>query len=247
MKGILVRIGADQDYCGWNAPYDPASGRFFYVPIPEPAGAFHPGCERLYDEVVDPLAAFLRECATPTMARRFPIAAKRGQPMHLDPDFEHLTYGDNGAVRGRDVRKLAAGDLLVFYSGLRSLDRAQRDLVYAITGLYVVDEVLSVHEVASERRAENAHTRKATPGDGDIVVRAKHGLSGRCSRCVPIGERHGTNYYVRPDVLAEWGGLGVKNGYLTRSIKPPMLTDAPRFYEWWMRQSVPLVRSNFAA
>lgn len=245
MRGILVRIGADQDYCGWNAPVEPKSGRFFYVPIPEDTTAFHPECERRYDEVIDPLSAFLRECGPPSMARRFPMAAKRGQPMHLDPDFEHLTYGDNGDVRGREVRKLDPGDLLVFYSGLRSLDRSHKDLVYAITGLYVVDQVLPAHAVEPHRRRENAHTRKAAPGSGDIVVRARPGVSGRCSRCVSIGERRASNYYVRPDVLAEWGGLGVKNGYITRSINPPMLTDAARFYEWWKRQGVPLVRSNF--
>ena len=37
MKGVLVRIGVDQAYGGWNAPVD-AEGRFVYVPIPEKLG-----------------------------------------------------------------------------------------------------------------------------------------------------------------------------------------------------------------
>jgi hypothetical protein len=32
MKGLLVRIGVDQAYGGWNAPVD-ADGQFVYVPI----------------------------------------------------------------------------------------------------------------------------------------------------------------------------------------------------------------------
>jgi hypothetical protein len=40
MKALLVRIGVDQAYGGWNTPVD-AEGRFVYVPIPEPtAGVF---------------------------------------------------------------------------------------------------------------------------------------------------------------------------------------------------------------
>ena len=34
MNALLVRIGVDQAYGGWNAPVD-AEGRFVYVPIPE--------------------------------------------------------------------------------------------------------------------------------------------------------------------------------------------------------------------
>jgi hypothetical protein len=35
MKGVLVRIGIDSTCGGWNAPLDPRTGRFAYVPIPE--------------------------------------------------------------------------------------------------------------------------------------------------------------------------------------------------------------------
>jgi hypothetical protein len=46
MNALLVRIGIDQAYGGWNVPVE-ADGRFVYVPIPEQLGtSFHPGHER---------------------------------------------------------------------------------------------------------------------------------------------------------------------------------------------------------
>jgi hypothetical protein len=107
--------------------------------------------------------------------------------MHLDPDFEYLTYGDNGRRRGSNIAKLISGDLLVFYAGLRCIE-PPHDLVYALVGLYVVEEVVRAIAVSPERRHENAHTRWSLISVDDIVVRAKKGLSGRLERCILIGE-----------------------------------------------------------
>ena len=35
MRGYLIRIGVDQAFGGWNAPMDPETNEFVYVPIPE--------------------------------------------------------------------------------------------------------------------------------------------------------------------------------------------------------------------
>jgi hypothetical protein len=35
MRATLVRIGIDQAYGAWNAPMDPETNDFVYVPIPE--------------------------------------------------------------------------------------------------------------------------------------------------------------------------------------------------------------------
>src|SRR5206468_11380338 len=96
MKALLVRIGVDQAYGGWNAPVD-AEGRFVYVPIPEkPSTAFHAGLERHYAEVLPPLQRFCKEHRRDlNRDLRFPQELLE-RPMHLDPDFEYLTYGDEG-------------------------------------------------------------------------------------------------------------------------------------------------------
>ncbi|MCW5764824.1 MAG: hypothetical protein KIT68_02470 [Phycisphaeraceae bacterium] len=255
MRAILIRVGADGTDGGgnWVAPVDPDSGRFVYIPIPENAVAFHPGCERRFDEVAAPLASFLKEHSADARPWRTRIDAKRGQPMHLDPDFEHLTYGDSGDARGRDLRDFRSDDLIAFYSALKPIRPADA-LVYALVGVYVVDEVVWAPSVDDARRGENAHTRKADRAPRDIVVRARPGVSGRCERCIPVGEKRGTsNYYLRRDVESAWGGLVKADGsprkssWLNMSGSMPLLGNPEGFAQWWAKQSVPIVRRNFIA
>ena len=235
----------------WLAPVDPEDAALAYVPIPENTTAFHPGCERRFDEVADPLLGFLAACRAPAGYWQRRIEQKRGQPMHLDPDYEHLTYGDLGDVRGRDLRDFKRDDVIVFYSGLKSTCGADT-LVYAVVGLYFVDEIVLAPAVEDVRRGENAHTRKANRAPQDIVVRARAGVSGRCERCIPVGEKRGaSNYYLRPDVEEAWGGLVKADGtprkssWLNMSGSMPLLGDPDGFLRWWHEHQVPLVRRNF--
>ncbi len=255
MKAILIRVGADGTDGGgnWLGPVDSESGRFVYIPIPERAVEFHPDCERRFDEVVDPLTEFLSEHRVDPDYWQRRMQPKLGRPMHLDPDYEHLTYGDWGDARGRDLRHFESDDLIVFYSGLRPIHPAQ-DLVYAVVGVYVVDEIVMAPSVDAARRGENAHTRKAHRAPGDIVVRARPGVSGRCERCIPVGEKRGrSNYYLRPDVEQAWGGLVKSDGsrrkssWLNMSGSMPLLGDPCGFARWWDQQQVPLVRRNYLA
>jgi hypothetical protein len=135
--------------------------------------------------------------------------------------------------------------MLVFYAGLRPCRPCADKLVYAIIGLYVVDEVVRVAEVPPERWHENAHTRRTPHKPDDIVVRARAGQSGRLRKCIPIGEYRERAYRVREDLLREWGGLSVKNGYIQRSAVPPRFLDPERFDAWLKKQAVGLVESNF--
>jgi hypothetical protein len=164
--------------------------------------------------------------------------------MHLDPDFACLTYGDVGSRRGARMIGMAAGDLLVFYAGLRPVHPCGHTLVYALVGLYVVRDVTPAAAVPADRWHENAHVRRATRGPTDIVVRAEPGVSGRFDRCVPVGEWRAGAYRVRPDVLDAWGGLTVKDGYIQRSAVPPAFTRPERFLRWLGKQGVQLVRRN---
>jgi hypothetical protein len=164
--------------------------------------------------------------------------------MHLDPDFEHLTYGDRGDRRGAGMSEMTEGDLVVFYAGLRPIRPVSEKLIYALVGLYVVHQVLLARNIPRDLRHQNAHTRKKTIGEPDIVVIAKRGLSGRLDRCIPIGEWRDRAYRVRADLLKIWGGLSVKGGYIQRSAVPPSFLDAKKFYAWFKRQSVRLVNRN---
>jgi hypothetical protein len=234
MKGMLVRVGADQTAGGgrWNGPVDLNSGRFTYVPIPE-TKPNHPGHERYYGS----LATHLKAHGVPLPSH---FTALR---MHLDPDFEHLTYGDRSTKGQQLVRTLRRGDVLVFYSGL--MDTGTRRLVYAIIGLFVVDRIELAIDQPPEMTHCNAHTRRVLSADADdIVVFAQQNGSGRLSRCLPIGEYRERAYRVRSDLLAEWGGISANDGYLQRSAVFPSLLNCGRFLAWWRRQGVELVSNN---
>lgn len=245
MKAILVRIGVDQTYGGWNAPVAPGTGEFAYVPIPEKTGTrFRPDCRRPYGEVREPLDAFARKYGLASCKDLGWPATLNTRSMHLDPDFEHLTYGDVGDRRGSEIRRLSEDDLLVFYAGLRPIHPCDHRLIYAIVGLFVVDDVVWASDVPPAHRDRNAHTRKCRTGATDIVVRAKPKDSGRLARCLPIGEYRAGAYRVRRDLLDAWGGLSVNDGYLQRSARPPRFNVPERFYDWFQNQQIPLLRTN---
>ena len=235
MKGLLVRVGADQSAGGghWNGPVDSRDGRFVYVAIPE-SHASREDLNRPYAALSTSLAAM----GHPLPAHLHP----RG--MHLDPDFDHLTYGDQGERAKQLQAKLGAGDLLVFYAGLRDT-QVPRALVYALIGLFVVDEIVRAVDVPAKRRHENAHTRRTLAADAsDVIVRARPGVSGRLERCLPIGDFRDRAYRVWPHLQQAWGGLGVRDGYLQRSARLPEFLDAPRFLQWFHAQGVSLIQSN---
>ena len=202
MKAILVRIGIDHSFGGWNAPVDPTSGHFVYVPIPESKkSTFHPQCDRTYGAVNQPLQKFCQRFGLEYgNDLRLPEDICNAS-MHLDPDFEHLTYGDDGSRRGARIGTFSSGDLLVFYAGLRPISDCEHKLIYGLVGLFMVDEVVSVLNIPQSRWHENAHTRKTEHWKHDIVVRAKRGCSGRLERCIPIGHYRDRAYRVTPEIL----------------------------------------------
>ncbi len=244
MKALLVRIGVDQAYGGWNAPVD-AEGRFVYVPIPEKRDTpFHKGLERRYAEVSPALQRFCDDHACRLEKDlRFPESLTE-YPMHLDPDFEYLTYGDEGGRRGARMVDMVEDDVLVFYGGLRPVHRCEQKLIYALMGIYFVREVLHVSSVPPARWIENAHVRKSNRGSTDIVIWAKPNVSGRMEKCIPIGEWRNGAYRVRPDLLEAWGGLSVKDGFVQRSAVPPAFDNPSKFLEWLQTQSIRFMQKN---
>jgi hypothetical protein len=164
--------------------------------------------------------------------------------MHLDPDFEHLTYGDVGGRRGAGMVNMSDGDLLVFYSSLRPVYSCEHKLVYALIGIFVVSEVMPVVKVPRHRWRENAHVRRLHPGETDIVIWAKSVVSGRFDRAILIGEWRSGAYRVRQDLLETWGGLSVKNGFIQRSAVPPTFNRPTKFMDWLVKQEIQLISRN---
>jgi hypothetical protein len=243
MKGILVRAGIDHSYGQWNAPVDPESRRFVYVPIPENQKS-HPGLERPYSELMPELNVFCSNQGCDLKHDlKFPSDLLKGN-MHLDPDFQNLTYGDWGDRRGKEIAQLNEGDFLAFYAGLRPIKKCEHKLIYALIGFYIVEDVVPIYDVPRERWDENAHTRRFNHNKAEIIVRAKKDLSGRLEKCIPIGEWRDRAYRVRRDLLNAWGDLSVNDGYIQRSAVPPSFLNAKRFYKWFLKQKVVLVEKN---
>lgn len=239
MRAYLVRVGIDQAFGGWNAPIDPDTGAFIYIPIPEKAGtAFQPGLAESYDQFRRALAAFPapKPCVLPSDLD--------GLHPHLDPDFDRLTYGDNGLRRGKGLCDLDRDDLVVFFAGLRPTRTCEHRLVYALIGLYRIGEVVRLRDIPAERWAENAHTRKLKQGPDDVIIRAAPGSSGRLERAIPIGEFRDKAYRVRRDLLATWGELSCRDGFIQRSAVPPTFQDPARFLSWFEAQAPRLIAAN---
>jgi putative DNA base modification enzyme with NMAD domain len=231
VKALLVRVGIDLSDDGhWNGPVDPESLRFGYVPIVE-TKFVRQGMERFYDELCPPLTA---------QSFSLPLHL-HGRQMHLDPDFSTLTYGDQGR-RAKQIQQLGRGDLLVFYASLRPTSGAET-LVYALIGIFVVGGILLGTNVKASNWHLNAHTRRY-PGPTDIVVHAQKKNSGRLATCIPIGEYRERAYRVRRELLTEWGGLSVKNGYLQRSARLPEFLDPRRFSQWLAQKGNFILQAN---
>ena len=229
MKGLLVRVGIDSTDGRWNAPINTETGEFAYVTITE-VKPIRAGFARLYDEFAPAVSKFRIEVPQHL----------KGLQTHLDPDFSTLTYGDQGE-RAKQIARLGSGDLLAFYASLR--DFRNTKLLYALIGLYVIDEIVSAKSIPRDRWTENAHTRRI-PGPTDIVVRAQPKISGRLKRCIPIGEYRERAYRVKRNLLQAWGDLTVNNGYLQRSARLPAFRNAARFYRWFLETESEIIDRN---
>ncbi len=234
-RALLIRVAADQSPGGgsWNSPVDGLTDDFIYVAIPENC-LVHPSLEKPYSALQPDLSRIGVDLP----------AHLRDQRMHLDPDFAHLTYGDAGE-RAKQIRTyLRPGDVVVFYSGLADF-RVRSRLIYAITGLFVVEYLMDARDVLEEDRDFNAHSRRVLDAEArDVIVVGRPGASGRLRHCIPIGEFRDRAYRLRPDLVDAWGGLSVKDGYLQRSARLPRLLNPRCFLEWFEAQSPVLLARN---
>jgi hypothetical protein len=237
-NGLLYRVGIDCDSGGWNAPCR-KDGAFCYVPISEddPRGNH-------FDHVYEEFSPFVA-----ALGGVWPN--KLTGPCHLDPDFCHLTYGDVGSRAKRIREFILPGSFIVFWAGLRWIDGPKKgDLVCSIIGFFRVSHVLRAVDVSRLDTHRNAHTRRPSPSDDDIVVFADPSDSGRLRRHLPIGDFRDRAQRIFPNLLTEWGGLQgrtgelLQDGYIQRSGNPPILSDPDRFLKWFRRQRPSLLHCN---
>ncbi|MEQ1735467.1 MAG: hypothetical protein ABL886_03435 [Rhodoglobus sp.] len=246
MHAVLVRVGIDQAYGKWNGPVDPETHEFVYVPIPEERATL-PQLATPYTRVASSLGAFAKGRVVDAKACALPRALL-GRQMHLDPDFQRLSYGNNPNSRGDIINGLAPDDVVVFYAGLRPCRAGGAErvgkLIYAIIGLYRVSEVVQLAAVEPGRWHENAHTRRVTPTLEDVIVRAAPSTSGRLRRCLPIGDFRDRAYRVFPELLSSWGHISCRDGWVQRSAIPPTFLEPKRFLAWFEVQGPEFIQEN---
>ena len=244
MRAVLVRVGIDQAFGGWNAPVDPETHEFVYVPIPD--RDLRPNFATSYASIGGAVTAFASGRVVDDKACTLP-SDLGGREMHLDPDFRWLTYGDTDR-RGKGLADFTGGDVVVFYAGLRPCrpggGKRAGKLIYAVIGLYRAAEVVRLATVEEARWQENAHTRRVTHNPDDVIVRATPRTSGRLHRCLPIGGWRDGAYRFFPELLAAWGDLSCKDGFLQRSAVPPTFLDPARFLAWFEGQRPEFIQDN---
>lgn len=231
---MLIRVGIDETFCKWHAPFRD-DGTFCYVPIPEQK-RFRPRMKTTYDDFQ-------------LYADRFGVGwpASLTEHCHRDPDFGHVTYGDRGNKASRIKSTLKEGDYLVFYASFQNIDRPPRprSLTYAVIGIIQIDRIQLARTIESRDWHRNAHTR-SVPTETDVVFFGNPKTSGRLHKHLPIGEFRDGAYRVQKDLLARWGGLSCKDGYLQRSARPPIANEPAEFLAWLESNRPRLIHANNA-
>ena len=93
-----------------------------------------------------------------------------------DPPQDNVFNGATTYAKGacilhmlRRMVGMVQGDLLVFYGGLRPVHPCEHRLIYALKGMYVVQDVVHASDVPRDRWHENAHVRKSRGRDIDAA------------------------------------------------------------------------------
>jgi hypothetical protein len=112
-------------------------------------------------------------------------------------------------------------------------------------GFYASERITAAPDIPRSDWHRNEHTRPHSCLDqGEVVVFARPGGSGRLLEHIPIGEYRQRAYRVTKELLNEWGNIDVKSGYIQRSAFLPRFFDAERFLDWFQRQKPTMIARN---
>lgn len=242
IRGLLMRVGIDQTFGHYNAPINPNNCDYLYMPIPQSKDSiFRNGMATTYQNLIAPFNAWsLRN----NVHLKFPDHLVN-ENCHLDPDFDHVSYGDQATGRGRRVRELKKGDFIAFFASFMPTEPFKEKLVYALYGIIFVDYVEKLGNLPENQFYKNAHSRIVDQNPEHLVVFGDTAISGRFSRAIPIGEWRNRSYRLTHEILNEWGGVSVKDGYVQRSVNPPWFNNPSKFLKWLERKEIKLCRSNW--
>ena len=236
-----MRVGIDKTFGQYNAPINPVTNDYLYMPIPEDRHRFKVDMHTSYANIAPHFKKWAKENK---FNDDFPAHLQQ-RNCHLDPDFSCLTYGDQGTGRGSRVRQLNNGDFIAFFASFKPISPSPHKLIYALFGIITVDRIVKVENLPHEQCHLNAHSRILDVNGDHLVVFGQSNRSGRFDKAIPIGENRDGAYRVTQETLDAWGGLGVKNGFIQRSVCPPWFADPTRFMAWIDSKDYSVIAANW--
>ncbi|PSP78102.1 hypothetical protein BRC81_08630 [Halobacteriales archaeon QS_1_68_20] len=227
-RSVAINVGANTSLPGLRGPIYP-DGRFTYLPIPEREPTAEP---------VPTYADLAAELDLP-----FPIPEDLAdRQVHLDPSFreyplcESTTYGDEHGVKAGPISELAAGDYLLFYATLSTVETSDREWITPDWGVYLIGAIRLADDPVTgeqyrdlppaerERYADNAHCKRET-FDARVLVRGDPADSGLFERAVPLSAPDG-GATANP-VVTELAGDSGRGPWWRRVLRfDPAATDA---------------------
>ena len=180
-KILLLRVGMDLGYGGLG-PLFP-DGTFEYVPIPDDP------------DRVSEHSLFFTDIPARSggSVARFVPRRHRDSPAHYDPEFDTFTYGDPTRNKRGQLLRLAEGDMLVFYAGLRPPEESHGSKLYIIGYLTIV-QAHAIKTLSPWPPPEykylwgNAHFRRDRGDEDLVVVQGRPAASRLLVRAVPLSD-----------------------------------------------------------
>jgi len=231
MTVLLVGVGADTTNTRPTPPVYP-DDRFEYVPIPDPYESTERkryGNTTLQHRDATLADSLDRVKRDGTWHRDFSTV-----PLHHDPNFEALTFGDPKKTRSQLLR-LDPGAILAFYAGLVREGESTPIHRYLV-GYFTIDSITDFDALSPARLDEaldthrrNAHVKQySASGDpqrlaGLVIARGNEDEPGRLlSRALRISERRENGHYYFSD---DWRSFLAPSSPYLGGFKNPIRCD----------------------
>lgn len=223
MKAMLLRVGIDKSSDGVLSPIF-SDGSFEYIPLSEKDENSIE--KRTYKEIVGRKGYQLSYYLPEKVAIR---------EVHLDPEFNAFTYGDEGR-KAVYLRNLMPGDLLVFYAGLRPYENDRYSEALYIIGYFVIMDIIDFKDKHKpdnkysiknirQKYPSNSHPKRSDVRDMVLVVGDPE-ESKILDKAIIISQKKvnkiGRTYHAVSPQIEEL--LGIK-GSIQRSIPPRFVVD----------------------
>ncbi len=235
MNVVLLRVGIDTGSGGMHGPLF-RDGIFEYIPIPDNFDQTSVD-SRTYGNTRGRFGRKLIEYFPESRRKRM-----KDQSIHFDPEFETFTYGDPTNPKA-GLRRLAPGDLLVFYCGLQGWDFSSEPALY-LMGYFEVERAGSATDF-SERElnglfCKNFHVRheKVFRKQKDKLVLVKGNRKSRLlkrAKCVSTVGRDRSGRPIKvlskemQRVFGDFGGKISIQRSPPRTVDPAFVGKAAEF------------------